>query len=197
MSLLERPKFISSLNATNVIAVKEVISRVHRTSFRSQALQVCPLLLTSMAMLIIAILPKIVDVGLVPSSSEKVQSCNSDEAVITAELGPRSPAILHSETLDSRRTNSQTTAWYQAQAGYGIEISDALRKVPSDTYFVEAMNQAAGEISPVFLIVSPEDMPDRPRLRHMCGTPIDDPTGALYGIYYVRFIPESEEELLK
>ena len=197
MSLLERPKFISSLNATNVIAVKEVISRVHRASFRSQALQVCPLLLTSMAMLIIAILPKIVDVGLVPSSSEKVQSCNSDEAVITAELGPRSPAILHSETLDSRRTNSQTTAWYQAQAGYGIEISDALRKVPSDTYFVEAMNQAAGEISPVFLIVSPEDMPDRPRLRQMCGTPIDDPTGALYGIYYVRFIPESEEELLK
>ena len=197
MSLLERSKFASSLNATNAIAVKEVISRVHRTACRSQALQVCPLLLTCVGMLIIAILPKIVDVGLVPSSSEKIHLCNSDETVIAAELGPRSPAILHSEILDSRRMNSQTTAWYQAQAGYGIEIADALRKVPSDVYLVEAMNQAAGEFFPVFLLVSPEDMPNGPRLRNMCGTPIDDPTGAKYGMYYVRFISEPDEELLK
>lgn len=197
MSLLEKPKFASSFNVTNATAVKEVISRVHRTSCRNQALQVCPLLLTCVAMLIIGILPKIADVGLVPSSSEKIHVCNSDETVITAELGPRSPAILHSETLDSRRMNSQTTAWYQAHVGYGIEIADALRKVPADVYLVEAMNQAAGAIDPVFLLVPPEDMPNKPRLRNMCGTPFDDPIGAKYGMYYVRFISEPDEELLK
>ena len=59
------------------------------------------------------------------------------------------------------------------------------------------MNQAAGEFSPVFLLVSEKDMPNIPRLENMCGIPIDDPTGARYGMYYVRLVPEQDQKLLK
>ena len=196
-SFLQRYKFTSSCATTNAIASEEVINRVHSTSRRSRVSHFFPLLLTCAAMLIFAFLPKIMDVGLVLSETHKTQACDTDETVITAELGPRSPAILHSETTDSHRVNAETTASYLAHIGYGIEIADALRKVPSDTFLVETMNQAAGEFSPVFLLVSEKDMPNIPRLENMCGIPIDDPTGARYGMYYVRLVPEQDLKLLK
>jgi hypothetical protein len=193
MSLLEKQKFAFLANSTIAISVKETVSKYQGTFHRRWALQFPPLLLMFMAMLMIAILPKIVDVGLVPSSSMKMHGCNSDETVITAELGPRSPAILHSETLDSSVMNSETTASYKAHIGYGIEIADALHKVPPGTYLVEAMNQATRQYSSVFLLVAQKDMPDRPRLEKMCGTHIDDPIGAKYKMFNVRFLSEQEE----
>jgi hypothetical protein len=53
------------------------------------------------------------------------------------------------------------------------------------------MNQAAGAIDPVLLLVPPEDMPNKPRLRNMCGTPFDDPN-VENGMYSVRFISEPD-----
>ncbi|MEI6096258.1 MAG: hypothetical protein WCR08_12505 [Gammaproteobacteria bacterium] len=190
LSLLERNKFANSWVTTNVIESKEILSRAHWTSRSSHLRQLIPIALTCAALLVIGILPKIVDVGLVRNNFMKMQACNTNETVITAELGPRSPAILHSAIPDSHRINSETTALYQAHVGYGIEIADALRKVPSDTFLVETLNQATREFSSVLLLISAEDMPNIPRLEYMCGTPTDDPTGAKYGMYYIRIVPE-------
>jgi hypothetical protein len=190
ISMLEGSKRTGAFHATsssdNQIA--------YHASWKSQILLFPPVFLACVAMLIIAVLPKFFDVGLVPDVSRKPHICNAQETPIMAELGPRQPAIFHSEINDSRQANSQTTAWYQAQVDrHGIEIADALRKIPSDVYLVEAMNQTFGRISSVFLLVSPKEVSDRPELRNMCGTPIDDPIGASYGIYHVRFIPETDE----
>ena len=191
MAILEGPK----VTGDSLLMSTSDFGRVHRPFQSRQILSFLQVLLMCMTMLIIGVIPSYFDVGLVPDVSRELHICQTGETPITAELGPRQPAFLHSNTNVSRQANSQPTAWYLAQVnGHGIEIADALRKVPADLYLVGAMNQTLGEVSSVYLLISPKDLPDRPRLRNMCGTLIDDPLGAQYSIYHVRFIPEGDEE---
>lgn len=146
-------------------------------------------------LVLIALLPKVVDVGIKIEKSEHSQMCAPDEIKINAEMGTHQPVILHSkEVSEITSYGNQSTEWYRSQVrAYGIEIEEALSRVPEDTYILETSNHSLAEFNSLLLLVHKEDMPIQSTQLPLCAKAVEDPLGAKYGLFNARVAREGRD----